>query len=31
MSNTTIKVKNKYDENRFNEVWPRGKKFTKGV
>ena len=31
MSNTTIKVKSKYDENRINRVRTRGPKFTKGV
>ena len=31
MSNTTIKVMSKYDENRINRAWSRGSKFTEGV
>ena len=31
MSNTTIKVKNKYDENRIDRAWAGGSKFTEGV
>ena len=31
MSNTTIKVKSDFDENRINRVWTRDPKPTEGV
>ena len=31
MSNTTIKVKRKYHENRINRAWSGGSKFTQGI
>ena len=31
MSNTTIKVMKKYDENRISRAWSGGSKFTQGV
>ena len=31
MSNTTIKVKSKYDENRINRLWLRDSKFTESL
>ena len=31
MSNSTIKVMSKYEENRINRAWSGSAKFTKGV